>query len=242
IEVVADAQAAGRRACGYFVTEAERAIAERGSFFAAVSGGKSPEAFFRQLGEDAHGMRLEWSKVRLFWVDERCVPPDSPQSNYRLACESFIERVGIPASCVFRIHGEAADHEAEARRYENVLKEVFGPARSGAIPAFDLMTMGMGADGHTASIFPYSNVINEEVRLVCAVEASGSRLARITLTPPVITAARRVIALISGANKAEMFKHVLDSHPEPLRYPVQILRAMGDRAIWLADRQAASLL
>ena len=242
IEVVADAQAIGQMACEYFIAEAKRAIAERGSFFVAVSGGKSPEAFFRQLGEDARSMSLEWSKVKLLWVDERCVEPDAPQSNYRLARESFIERVGIPANCVFRIHGEAADHEAEARRYEAVLKEAFGPGRGDAIPEFDLMTMGMGADGHTASLFPGSHVVNERMRLVRAVEASGSRLARITLTPPVISAARRVILLISGTDKAETLRQVLSTPVEPLRYPVQILRRMDERVTWLVDKQAASLL
>ncbi len=242
IEILADSAAIGRRACELFVAEARRAMGERGRFFAAISGGRSPETFFDQLGRSAESLALNWSQVRLFWVDERCVGPDSRDSNYRLANDSFLKKVGVPGSCVFRIRGEEPDRQAEARRYEAVLREAFDAGKSGHIPQFDLMVMGMGADGHTASLFSGSDVMGEKVRLVRAVDASGRRLARITLTPPVLEAARRVVVLIAGEDKARTLRDVLTQPPEPLRYPVQLLCPMGQRVTWLLDRQAAQLL
>jgi 6-phosphogluconolactonase len=242
IEVLADAAAIGRRVREIFVTDASEAIAERGRFFVAVSGGKSPEAFFSELGQSVESLSLDWDRVRLLWVDERCVGLDSKDSNYRLASEAFRKKVGIPDGCVFRIRGEGPDHEAEARRYEAALGEAFGLDPAKKRPRFDLIVMGMGADGHTASLFPGSEVVNERQRLVRFVPQSGKRLARITLTPPALLAARRLIVLVSGSDKAQVLHQVLTQEPDTSRWPVQLLLAARERARWLVDKDAAGLL
>jgi 6-phosphogluconolactonase len=242
IEVLADAAQLGQRAREAFVTEARASIDERGIFFTAISGGKAPETFFAELGQSIESLSLDWSRIRLFWVDERCVPPDSQDSNYKLAADLFLTKVGISDACVFRMRGEEPDGEAEAKRYEAAIGEAFGVNLARKRPRFDLIFMGMGADGHTASIFPGSEIVNERQRLVRFVPASGERLARITLTPPVLLAARRVIVLVSGSDRASMLRQVLTRAIDPRTYPVQMLHAMRERVIWLVDRDAAKLL
>jgi 6-phosphogluconolactonase len=242
IEILADAAALGRKARDIFVAEARGAIAERGRFFVAISGGKAPETFFAELGESIESLSLDWGKIRLFWVDERCVGPDSPDSNYRLAWDLFGRKVGIQADCVFRMHGEAADGEAEARRYEAALGGAFGIDPVKKRPRFDLIFMGMGADGHTASLFPGSDIVNERQRLVRFVPASEGRLARITLTPPALLAARRLVVFVSGNDRALSLHQVLTQQPDISRWPVQLLFAARERAQWLVDKDAAELL
>jgi 6-phosphogluconolactonase len=242
VETFADALALGRKAREIFVTEAREAIAERGKFFVAISGGKSPETLFAELGESIDSLVLDWSKVRLFWVDERCVGPDSEDSNYRLARDLFVKKVGIPDGCVFRMRGEEPDGEAEARRYGSVIGEAFGIDPAKKRPRFDLIFMGMGADGHTASLFPGSDIVHERQRLARFVPACDQRLARITLTPPALLAARRVIVLVSGSDRAMVLRQVLTQQPDILRWPVQLLFAARERAKWLVDTDAAKLL
>jgi len=238
ITVVTDSNAIGQRACQLFLADAWHALTDRGKFFVAISGGRSPVSFFARLAADVQSRGLEWTAARLFWVDERCVPPDSPDSNYRLAQDSFIQKVGIPRSSVFRIHAEADDPDAEAQRYETVIRNAFD-VHSHIVPPFDLMVMGMGADGHTASLFPGSDVIIEKDRLARAVRASGKRLARITLTPPVLAASRHIIVLVSGSDKAEVLANVLTLAPDPMRYPVQLLLERANPVTWLVDKAAA---
>jgi 6-phosphogluconolactonase len=242
VEIFADMPALGRKARELFVASAREAIADRGRFFVAVSGGKSPETFFAELGESIESLSLDWSRIRLFWVDERCVGPDSPESNYRLAWDLFGSKVGVPDDCVFRMRGEAPDGEAEAVRYEAALGKAFGIDPAKKRPRFDLIFAGMGPDGHTASLFPGSPIVNERQRLVRFVPASEGRLARLTLTPPALLAARSIVVLACGSERAEALNKVLTQAPDISRWPVQILFAARERARWLVDKDAAALL
>jgi 6-phosphogluconolactonase len=242
IEVLPDAAALGRRACQIFFIRAGEAINERGLFRVAISGGRSPVTFFASLADDAQSRRVDWRKVQLFWVDERCVPPDSLESNYRLASEMFLRRISVPDESVFRIRGEMPDREAEARRYEAVIGRAFGLETAMKRPRFDLMVMGMGRDGHVASLFPGSAVLNERRYLVRHVETEGARVARITMTPPLILAARSLVMLVTGADKAAVLRDVLTQPLEPQRLPAQILCAARERTTWLVDGEAGRLL
>ena len=242
IQIFTDALDLGRKAREIFVADARGAIVERGKFFVAISGGKSPETFFAELGQSFESLSLDWSRVRLFWVDERCVGPDSPDSNYRLARDLFLKKVGISDDCVFRMRVEETDGETEARRYESALGKAFGIDPTKKRPRFDLIFMGMGADGHTASLFPGSDVVNERQRLVRFVPQNRERLARITLTPPALLAARRLIVLVSGSDRAPMLRQVLTQEPDILRHPVQLVFTARERVAWLVDKDAAELL
>jgi len=242
INIASDQLAAGHRATELFVQAVRNAFKERGCCRFAVSGGKSPRTFFETLGCDSEAVSLDWKKIHLFWVDERCVGPESVESNYRLAKETFIRKVGIPAGNVHRIKGEDTDHDAESRRYETELRKVFGLTQSTDMPRFDLMVMGVGADGHTASLFQGSAVLDERNRLVRAVEAAGSRLARITITPPVILAAREIIVIVCGKDKAEVLSKILCRTADSVKYPASLLLQAGRRVKWLVDKEAASLL
>jgi 6-phosphogluconolactonase len=242
VEVFADIAFLGRQAREIFVAGAREAIAERGKFFVAISGGKSPETFFAELGQSIESLSLDWSRIRLFWVDERCVGPDSPDSNYKLAWDLFGRKVGIPDDCVFRMRGEEPDGEAVAARYEAALGKAFSIDPAKKRPRFDLIFMGMGADGHTASLFPGSDIVNERQHLVRFVPQSGERLARITLTPPALLAARGLVVLVSGKDRAPVLREVLTQQPDTSRWPVQLLFAARERARWLVDKDAARLL
>jgi len=175
-------------------------------------------------------------------VDERYVPSDSQASNYRLVAETLVRRIDIPQANVHRIPTESADMDAAARAYERMMREVFG-LEEGGIPQFDLIVLGMGSDGHTASLFPNSPALRCVDRLACVVHAGADlKLDRITLTKPVLLAARRLVVLVSGGEKARILEDVLTGEPDEMRYPIHMLRPVMERVTWLVDREAAGLV
>jgi 6-phosphogluconolactonase len=207
-------------------------------FSVALAGGNTPRRVYELLATDRFKNRVEWSQVYLFFGDERCVPPEHADSNYRMAFESLISHVPIPALNVYRIVGEG-DPEKNARAYERQLRAFFGGLTS---PRFDLVLLGMGDDGHTASLFPDSSASQESSRWVVSTRNEQSGQDRITLTVPVFNQARQVTFLVTGKNKAQRLKEVLRPEPESKELPVQAIAPIDGMLEWLVDSEAASLL
>jgi 6-phosphogluconolactonase len=239
LEIASDISDLADQAVRLFASAAKEAVAARGVFRTAFSGGRTPERFFQRLAGQTQAKSLPWDKVHVFWVDERYVPLDSPASNYRLAAETLLSRIDIPQANVHRIPTEHRDIAAAALAYERTMREVFG-LPEGEVPQFDLIVLGMGSDGHTASLFPNSQAVGDMSHLACAVRAAGDpKLDRITLTPRVLRAARRLAVLVSGVEKTQILKEVLTGTPDEMRYPIQVLWPVLDRVTWLVDREAA---
>ncbi len=232
-----DATSLARAAAEHFVTLAAEAIAARGRFAVALSGGSTPYATYTLLASDDFAARVDWPRVHVFWGDERCVPPDHPESNFRLAEEALLSRVPIPPGNLHRVRGEL-EPEVAAQAYAAELRTFFGAPW----PRFDLVLLGMGDDGHTASLFPGLAALHETARSVVAVTAhyQDRPAHRVTLTTPAINAARQVLFLVTGATKAETLRAVLEG-PEGL-YPAQRIRPISGHLTWLMDAAAASKL
>lgn len=229
-----------RAAANLFAATAAEAVSARGRFTAALSGGKTPVAFYTLLAKAPFASQICWSRVHLFWGDERCVPPDHADSNYRLVRELLLDHVPIPAANVHRMPGEMDPVEGAAQ-YEEQLREFFAPHGDG-FPVFDFILLGLGEDGHTASLFPGTRAIRESARGVLGHYVDAQKGWRITLTPPVINAARMVAFIVSGSGKAAVLKEVLEGPFRPDTLPAQIVRPSGGTLMWMLDREAAAQL
>jgi 6-phosphogluconolactonase len=241
IEIVSDPETLARRTLEFFTTGAQDAIKAKDAFYVAISGGHTPRRFFELLGTAPPAKSLPWDKIQLFWVDERYVQPDSPWSNYKLAADTFLDKVDIPQENVHRIPTEYDDFTVAAHCYEQTIREVFG-LRENQLPEFDLIVLGMGAEGHTGSLFPNSFAPFDRENLACVVYVLDEKLNRITLTHPVLCAASRLAVLVSGQEKAHILKEVLTSEPDEVRYPIHTLWPILDKVTWLVDSEAAKLL
>ncbi|MEO7971375.1 MAG: 6-phosphogluconolactonase [bacterium] len=228
------AQAAADRFVDYSVAS----IAEHGSFAVALAGGSTPRRAYELLATDTFKGRVDWSLVHLFFGDERMVPPDSPESNYRMVNDALLARVALPPQNVHRIKGETTPHEC-AESYEAELKSFFGTT---GWPRFDLVLLGMGDDAHTASLFPGSDALQEKTKWVVATAHPQSQQARITLTPPVINHAGRVTFLVTGEKKAAPLAHVLHGDATNKELPAQKIGPVQGILEWLVDRSAAAEL
>ena len=231
--VYPDAASLARAAAEHCVTLAAEAIAARGRFAVALSGGSTPCATYALLATEEFDARVDWSRVHVFWGDERCVPPDHPDSNYRMARQALLDKTSIPTENVHRIRGELPPDQA-ATAYQAELEAVLG-----AGGRFDLISLGMGEDGHTASLFPGTAALHEQTRWVVAHYVGKLSVWRVTLTPVAINAAAHVTFLVSGAGKAERLREVLDGPHQPDVLPAQIVRPTDGRLLWLADAAAA---
>ncbi len=206
----------------------------------ALAGGSTPQGLYRLLTGDPYRTQISWDHLRVFWGDERTVAPDHQESNYRMAKEALLSHVPIPSNQVFRIEGEVPAGEAAAR-YETVLREQFNLA-SGEVPRFDLILLGMGPDGHTASLFPGTSAVTESKELVSAPWVEKLQTYRVTLTPPVLNAAKHVVFLVSGVDKATALQVVLEGPADPARYPAQVVNPTAGHLVWLVHQDAAGLL
>ena len=241
VEIVSDAEALAQRSVAFFIAEAQKAIKAKGAFYVAISGGHTPRRFFELLGELPQVSSLRWDKIQLFWVDERYVQPDSQWSNYKLAADTFLTKVAIPQENVHRIPTEHDDFKAAASCYEQTIREVFGLGEN-QNPEFDLIILGMGAEGHTGSLFPNSYARFDTENLACVVYVMDGKLNRITLTHPVLCAASHLAILVSGPEKAGILKEVLTSEMDEVRYPIHALWPVLDKVTWLVDKEAAKSL
>jgi 6-phosphogluconolactonase len=244
IDVFPDKAALVRAAAEQFVTIAGQAIGARERCLIALSGGSTPKPLYELLATAPYAARVDWGRVHLFWGDERCVPPDHPDSNYRMTREALLDRAPIPPDNVHRIRGER-EPDAAADEYERLLRRFF-PAADGAGPArsFDLVLLGMGPDGHTASIFPGSAAVGETRRWAMAVHVERPReMWRVTLTTPVLNAAAEVAFLVAGADKAARLQDVLRAGEGAApTVPAQLVRPTAGSVRWMVDAAAAGAL
>jgi 6-phosphogluconolactonase len=239
IIVVDSADAIADEAARLIVDAAREAVAVRGRFTIALAGGATPRATYARLTLEPFVERMPWHRTWFFFGDERCVAPDHPESNYRMAYETMLSKAAVPPEQIVRIRGEAEDPEEAATEYARRLADVFD-TRRGEAPRFDLVLLGLGVDGHTASLFPGSPAVREVFRPVLAVHAAAAAIPRrVTLAFPTITAAARVVFLVSGAEKAKAVKAVL---LDGTLLPAAMARPTNGRLTWLLDRPAASLL
>jgi len=232
---VADPQLLAARAADEFAANASSAIRERGRLAVALSGGKTPRAMLEALSTRS----LDWNSIDFFWSDERCVGPDDPNSNYRMAREALLSRIAVPESNVHRMRGEL-EPSAGASAYDADLRAYFADRA----PVFDLLFLGLGPDGHTASLFPGTDALNITDVWCAANQVSGSVASpwRLTLTYPAINSARRVIFLVEGAEKADILATVLWREQDVRRYPAQGIAPTEGELVWLVDVAAAAKL
>jgi 6-phosphogluconolactonase len=226
-----------RAAAEQFVTRSIDAVAQRGSFTVALSGGLTPKILYGLLADPNEPFRqkVPWDSAHFFWSDERHVPPDHPDSNYHMANEVMLSRVPVPANNVHRVQSEKPNAAEAASEYEETLVQTTGQS----LPRLDLILLGLGTDGHTASIFPGSEVLHETKRLVAAPWVEKLKAYRITMTLPLLNNGASVLFLVSGAAKAQIVKEVLQG---PKRYPAQAVDPTNGELLWMLDKDAARKL
>ncbi len=226
----------------HFIEQAGQAVAARGRARVAISGGSTPKAAFALLADPTQPWRarVPWPKLDLWWVDERSVPPTDPDSNYRMTRETLLDHVPLAPGQIHRIEGELPP-ETSAARYESELRNAFR-LEGAELPQFDLIALGMGPDGHTASLFPHTPALHELARLAVANHVQAKDSWRVTLTAPVINRGSHVFFLIAGQDKAQILKEVWLGPSDPERLPSQLIRPAGGILTLLLDRAAASLL
>jgi 6-phosphogluconolactonase len=222
------------------IRAATDAVALRGRFTLALSGGSTPRNLYTLIAANA-GSSLPWAQMFFFWGDERHVPQDNPDSNYRMAKETLLSKVPIPPANIFPVPAENPDAAAAAEAYEQTLRKFFALA-PGELPRFDLILLGMGPDGHTASLFPETAALQERSRLVVANWVEKMETSRITFTLPVLNAARCVAFLVSGTDKAAALHQVLEGNAPAEKYPSRLVQPSDGKLIWFVDRAAASEL
>jgi 6-phosphogluconolactonase len=225
-----------RAAAEEFAADADRAIRERGRFTVALSGGSTPRGMFSLL---ASGVipHIQWGKICFFWGDERHVPPDSPMSNYKMANDSLLSHVPVDPAKVYRIRAEGSDAAAVAQQYEAAIQDCF-QLKAGEFPRFDLILLGLGPDGHTASLFPGTNALQERKRIFVANWVEKLNEFRFTLTFPAINQAKTIAFLVSGAEKAPILKEIMANGKSG--FPAQGVQPQNGNVIWFADREAVS--
>ena len=239
LKVFDDPERVARAAAARFAELARESIEARGAFAVALAGGSTPRRVYELLAGEEFGGPVEWENVHVFFGDERAVPPEHADSNFRMANESLLSRVAVPAENVHRIEG-VGDAAANASAYESEMRGLFG--EDAEWPGFDLVLLGMGDDGHTASLFPETAALDERRLWVAAnwVEKLGAW--RVTLTAPAVNSARHVLFLVTGAGKAERLREVLKGERDPARLPSQLIRPRDGTLEWFVDRAAASKL
>lgn len=212
---------------------------EKKTFTAALSGGSTPQHLYEILGSPILAGRVRWQNVHLFQVDERCVPPDHPESNYRMIRKAWLESCSLPEVNFHRLAGEMPDREEACRQYAEVMARVLAPS-AGAWPQLELVFLGLGPDGHTASLFPGSAALDEQTAWVCPNYVDRFKMHRLTMTFPLLNAAAHIVFLVVGADKAEVLRQVLEGPPG--QFPAQRIQPVNGRLSWFLDEAAAHLL
>jgi 6-phosphogluconolactonase len=231
VAVHEDAAALTVGAAAYVAARAAEAIAERGRFSLVLSGGSTPRPIYERLAETAG---IDWARVDIFFGDERCVPPDDPRSNTHMARAAMLDRISIPPANIHRIRGEEAPDDAAVSYADELRRTLGGDGR------FDLVLLGLGDNGHTASLFPGLAAVTEDVRPVAASYVEVMGMWRVTLTPPAINGARDVAFVVAGGGKAEVLHRVLQGPQQKIVLPAQAIRPTHGTLIWLVDAAAAA--
>jgi 6-phosphogluconolactonase len=239
IQCYPDIEALSRAAADEFVFRAREACAERGQFLASLAGGGTPQQMFDMLAQLPYREEIPWQNVQIFWGDERCVPPDQAESNYRQVYVSIAQKTLLPSENLHRVKGELPPLQA-AEMYRQEL-EKWAPEGM-RWPIFDFVLLGMGEDGHTASLFPGSEPDLVDPVLAVTAAYQGRPANRVTLTPRVINSARSIYVMVAGANKAQTLAHVLQGEKNLVSLPIQRIQPAHGEMTWLVDQNAASLL
>ncbi|QDU61183.1 6-phosphogluconolactonase [Planctomycetes bacterium Pan216] len=242
IETFRDGEAVARAAAEEFIRLAARAIAERGFFAVALSGGSTPKRLYQILAEPENRARVAWDKVHLFWGDERPVPPDHEESNYHMTNEALLSTLSLAADHVHRMPAARADHDAAAREHQEEIANLFGVAVDGPPPSFDLVFLGMGPDGHTASLFPETAALAETERWVVPNFVPKFDATRMTMTAPLINAAKEVLFLVVGESKTDRLVEVLEGPSDPDRLPSQRIKPTNGELVFYTDEAAVAKL
>ena len=239
------------KAARAFARLADQYVVGCGKFTVALSGGSTPKAMFSVLAADPFLNTVPWSAIYFFWGDERCVPPDHAESNYRMTNEALLSKVPIPPENIFRIPAEMPDPESAAAEYSAKLTQFFiagaganrtGTAPLSSLPRFDLVFLGMGPDGHTASLFPHTTALKAGEQIAVANYVEKFKAHRITLTAATINNARNIVFLAAGEDKAETLKNVLEGSYQPDVYPSQLINPRNGTLLWMVDDAAVRLL
>lgn len=214
-------------------------VNNKGVFNVALSGGNTPKVFFEILSQ----LQIPWDKIRFFFTDERYVPVDSSENNYHMADQYLFSKISIPRENIFRIPTEFKNPEEAAKEYELILRKAFCIKDiDNEFPQFDVVYLGLGDDGHTASLMPFNNLVLNKHQLVASIWVSKLKMYRITLTPSVINHSENIIFLVTGENKAPAVSAVLEGKFEPQRYPAQLINCIAGKTIWYLDKAAATLI
>ena len=240
VRVLADPETVARAAAGEFVRLARKPHAKGQAFRVALSGGSTPRRTYEILAEAPFRDMVDWKRVHFFWGDERCVPPDHPDSNYRMALEALLSRVPAAPARIHRIEAERADADTAAREYQREVTRVFGATENAPTPAFDLILLGLGPDGHTASLFPRTAALREVERWVVAnfVPKLGAR--RMTFTYPLLNRAAHLLFVSTGVEKSAILAEVLEGPEDPERLPAQGVKPSSGTLTWIVDGEAAA--
>lgn len=229
-----------KKAAQVFLESVADAVSARGQATVALSGGSTPKKFFSYLAEPYYRERIPWTKVHFFWGDERCVPPDHADSNYKMAMDALLKKVQVPSVNIHRMPGEMEDPREAAKSYDRSMRLFFKTDRS--VPKFDLVLLGLGEDGHTASLFPKTVALTEREKLVVGHHVESVHANRLTVTFPVINSARRVVFLCAGDSKSAIIKEIFRTDLAVDRFPAQRVNPVEGELIWILDSQSAARL
>ena len=225
-------------AADYIANVAQESIASHGHFTLALSGGSTPKKLYGLLATEPYRSQIDWEKVQIFWSDERCVPPDDTESNYHLAQEVMLSKLPLSPNQIHRMPADEADRNAASEKYSQEMQNVFGEV----LPHFDLIQLGMGPEGHTASLFPHQPSLHEKQRQVIPVIVPKPPPPRLTFTPLILNAARHILFLVTGTEKADAVQAVLQGDYQPDEYPAQIVQPPQGEVTWMLDNPAAAKL
>ncbi len=239
IKILPDEETLIRQSADEVTGLINQTLAEKDICTFVLSGGSTPKALYSKLASAPYRKTVRWEKVHLFWGDERCVPPDHQDSNYRMVKESLLDHIDLPPENIHRISGEKPPDVAAQEYEQEVRKYVSGAC---GIPRFDITLSGIGDDGHTASLFPGTPVLKEQKKLVASVYVPGLKSWRITLTFPVINNSKVILFLVKGSSKARIMSQVLNGNSSGNRYPVQKINPTDGKKIWFLDKKAAAML
>jgi len=239
VVIFSDGEKLSQAAADYIVRLARESITAHGKFTIALSGGSTPKKLYGLLASDPYRGQIDWPHVEIFWSDERCVPVTDPECNYNMALEVMLSKLQLESSQIHRMPADEKDQDAAAEQYTQEMRRVFG---TDGIPAFDLIQLGMGPEGHTASLFPHQASLHEQERLVMPVSVPKPPPPRLTFTPPLLNAAKHVLFLVTGAEKADAVQAVLEGVRNPDEYPAQIVQPNNGDVTWMLDTAASDKL
>jgi 6-phosphogluconolactonase len=242
IQIVADVEAISRKSAEIIIGLIAETLNSKTHFSIALSGGSTPKSLFTLLADDVSlRTQVDWDKVHFFWGDERHVPPDHPDSNFRMAYEAMLAKVPVQETNIHRVRAEEQDASKAAEEYENELRTFFN-LKPGEVPRFDCVLLGMGPDGHTASLFPGTEALHEQKRHVVSNWVEKFQTHRITLTAPAINNADCIIFLVSGEEKAEVLREVLEGKKNTDFFPSQLIKPSHGKLLWLVAQPATTKL